>query len=199
MGGNSSKMKNYHGGKARKEEKESCEPRTKKRKFYNSLTPQQKQKYFFEGRCFQCGDRGHNFYECPRAASWSRITPRLIKKMLPRRSQPSTWLRQRHRLRIKATYFAKGMDQVKDCLALFLFDGGATHNFMTQELAAKMGVIAEDQGTALEEGRRFQESRREGKTLNWERTCAYTRLPGPLILHGGCHPRSWFHTGHTLA
>lgn len=69
MGGNSSKMKNYHGGKARKEEKESCEPRTKKRKFYNSLTPQQKQKYFFEGRCFQCGDRGHNFYECPRAAS----------------------------------------------------------------------------------------------------------------------------------
>lgn len=77
-------------------------------------------------------------------------------------------------MRIKATYFAKGMDQVKDCLALFLFDGGATHNFMTQELAAKMGVIAEDQGTALEAAGGFKNQ--EEKELFFELFLVYMNI-----------------------
>ena len=125
---------------ARKDPKGSTNGKRKEKEPYkgsNRLSPEELEKYKKDNRCFKCGETGHAYRNCPKKQQ-KKETPQATQVQFPTgASDPATKL-----------CFAWG--KVRDQNSLILFDPGSTHNFISVELAQKLGIQTEELGPALD-------------------------------------------------
>ena len=112
----------------------------KEKKFYQGkgkLSPEEMERYKTENRCYKCGEQGHISRACPQRQQ--RKEAPQAKKIL----YPSKEAKGASRL-----CFAWG--KIRDVNSLILFDPGSSENFISTELAQKLGIQTEEMGMAIE-------------------------------------------------
>ncbi|MCO5569085.1 hypothetical protein L7F22_022792 [Adiantum nelumboides] len=101
------------------------------------LTPKELERYCKENKCFKCGDQGHSYRSCPQ-----RNTPNEQPKA-PMVEAP------KEEVHCKGSPLSYAWGKVRVHDAFILFDPGSTHNFISLELAAKLGVQEFEMGETM--------------------------------------------------
>ena len=104
------------------------------------LSTEDIKRYKKENWCYKCGDPGHISRACPK-----RKVPPQAKKI----HRPFKEAEEASRL-----CFAWG--KVRDIHSLILFDPGLTHNFISIELAQKLGIQTKEMGVAIKASGAFK-------------------------------------------
>ncbi|MCO5598126.1 hypothetical protein L7F22_052218 [Adiantum nelumboides] len=110
----------------------------------NKLTPEELERYRKENKCFKCGEQGHNSYRsCPQRN--------------PRNKQPRASMVEapKEEIHCKGSPLSYAWEKVREHDAFILFDPGSTHNFISLELATKLGVQDFEMGDAMKVDRAF--------------------------------------------
>lgn len=90
-----------------------------------------------ENKCFRCKQEGHMSKECP-------------SKKTKQESPMVTHVQTHQEMAGQATQLCFAWGKVRDQNSLILFDPGSTHNFISVELAQKLGIKTEEMGPVLE-------------------------------------------------
>ncbi|MCO5586416.1 hypothetical protein L7F22_040356 [Adiantum nelumboides] len=125
----------------------------------NKLTPEELERYRKENKCFKCGEQGHSYRSCPQRN--------------PRNEQPRASMVEapKEEVHCKGSPLSYG-GKVREHDAFILFDPGSTHNFISLELATKLGVQDFEMGDAM---------KADGAFINQE--VSVTPLIGKVRLH----------------
>ena len=120
--------------------KDQCSNVSKKKegkeyKGQNKLSPMDLEKYQKENQCFQCGEQGHSYCNCQKK---TQGTP-----------QASHILSNHDDEVLSSSQLLYTWGRVWDQSAVILLDLGSTHNFMSVELAQKLGINIEEMGPPL--------------------------------------------------
>ncbi|MCO5588013.1 hypothetical protein L7F22_041967 [Adiantum nelumboides] len=102
----------------------------------NRLTPEELERYRKENKCFKCGEQGHSYRSCPQRN--------------PRNEQPRASMVEapKEEVHCKGSPLSYAWGKVREHDAFILFDPGSTHNFISLELATKLGVQDFEMGDA---------------------------------------------------
>ncbi|MCO5559164.1 hypothetical protein L7F22_012757 [Adiantum nelumboides] len=103
----------------------------------NRLTPEELERYRKDNRCFKCGEQGHAYQACPQ---------RNARNEQPRASIIETPKEDAH---CKGSPLSYAWGKVREHDAFILFDPGSTHNFISHELATKLGIQDFEMGDAM--------------------------------------------------
>ncbi|MCO5552042.1 hypothetical protein L7F22_005552 [Adiantum nelumboides] len=103
----------------------------------NRLTPEELERYRKDNRCFKCGEQGHAYRACPQ---------RNARNEPPRASIIEAPKEDGH---CKGSPLSYAWGKVREHDAFILFDPGSTHNFISHELAAKLGIQEFEMGDAM--------------------------------------------------
>ena len=103
----------------------------------NRLTPEEMESYRKENKCFKCGQKGHSYRTCPKRTAKKDNLQASMVHTKPMCNQDASRL-----------CYAWG--KVRDQDSLILFDPGSTHNFISKELAAKLGIHEHEMGYAMD-------------------------------------------------
>ena len=109
----------------------------KEYKGQNKLSPMELEKYRKENCCFWCGEQGHSYRNCPKKTQGTPQVLNILSTHNDESMQSSSQL-----------LYTRG--RVRDQSAFMLLDRGSTHNFISVELAQKLGINAEDMGPPLQ-------------------------------------------------
>ncbi|MCO5611979.1 hypothetical protein L7F22_066239 [Adiantum nelumboides] len=126
----------------------------------NKLTPEELKRYRKENKCFKCGEQGHSYRSCPQ---------RNLRNEQPRASMVEAPKEEVH---CKGSPLSYAWGKVREHDAFILFYPGSTHNFISLELATKLGVQDFEMGDAM---------KADGAFINQE--VSITPLIGKLRLH----------------
>ncbi|MCO5571421.1 hypothetical protein L7F22_025161 [Adiantum nelumboides] len=126
----------------------------------NKLTPEELERYRKENKCFKCGEQGHSYRSCPQRN--------------PRNEQPRASMVKapKEDIHCKGSPLSYAWEKVREHDTFILFDPGSTHNFISLELATKLGVQGFEMGDAM---------KADGAFINQE--VSVTSLIGKLRLH----------------
>ncbi|MCO5601661.1 hypothetical protein L7F22_055784 [Adiantum nelumboides] len=126
----------------------------------NKLTPEELECYRKENTCFKCGEQGHSYRSCPQRN--------------PRNEQPRASMIEapKEEVHCKGSPLSYAWGKVREHDAFILFDPGSTHNFISLELATKLGVQDFEMGDAM---------KADGAFINQK--VSVTPLIGMLRLH----------------
>jgi len=130
------------------------------------LSPEEFERYKKEGRCFSCGSKDHLGHDCPRKKGFNQNSqpkpnaPAQNNENNARAVSRSNLIHQRYQpLRLeeiarpsvnlieeimpgeKDNHLLKAAGLVGDHQAIFLFDDGSTHNFLSDQLASSLGIL----------------------------------------------------------
>ncbi|MCO5563448.1 hypothetical protein L7F22_017090 [Adiantum nelumboides] len=94
----------------------------------NRFTPEELERYCKDNRCFKCEEQGHVYRACPQ---------RNARNEQPRASIIEAPKEDVH---CKSSPLSYAWKKVREHDAFILFDPGSTHNFISHELAAKLGI-----------------------------------------------------------
>ncbi|MCO5586288.1 hypothetical protein L7F22_040227 [Adiantum nelumboides] len=89
----------------------------------NKLTSEELERYRKENKCFKCGEQGHSYRSCPQRNTRNE-QPRAPKEDVHCKGSPLSY----------------AWGKVREHDAFILLDSCSTHNFISLELAAKIGV-----------------------------------------------------------
>ncbi|MCO5581830.1 hypothetical protein L7F22_035719 [Adiantum nelumboides] len=103
----------------------------------NKLTPEELEHYCKENKCFKCGEQGHSYRSCPQRNT-SNEQPRASMVEAPKEE-----------VHCKGSLLSYAWGKVREHDAFILFDPNSTHNFISLELAAKLGVQDFEMGDAI--------------------------------------------------
>ncbi|MCO5580854.1 hypothetical protein L7F22_034727 [Adiantum nelumboides] len=103
----------------------------------NRLTPKELECYRKDNRCFKCGQLGHAYRACPQ---------RNARNEQPRASIIEAPKEDVH---CKGSPLSYGWGKVREHDAFILSDPGSTHNFISHELAANLGIQEFEMGDAM--------------------------------------------------
>ncbi|MCO5554217.1 hypothetical protein L7F22_007745 [Adiantum nelumboides] len=103
----------------------------------NRLTSEELERYRKDNRCFKCGEQGHAYRACPQ---------RNARNEQPRASIIEAPKEDVH---CKGSPLSYTWGKVREHDAFILFDPGSTHNFISHELAAKLGIQEFEMGDAM--------------------------------------------------
>ncbi|MCO5551366.1 hypothetical protein L7F22_004868 [Adiantum nelumboides] len=103
----------------------------------NRLTPEELERYRKDNRCFKCGEQGHAYRTCPQ---------RNARNEQPRASIIEAPKEDVH---CKGSPLSYAWGKVREHDAFILFDPGSTHNFISHELAIKLGIQDFEMGDAM--------------------------------------------------
>ncbi|MCO5602560.1 hypothetical protein L7F22_056694 [Adiantum nelumboides] len=103
----------------------------------NKLSPEELERYRKENKCFKCGEQGHSYRSCPQ---------RNTRNEQPRASMVEAPKEDVH---CKGSPLSYAGGEVREHDAFILFEPGSTHNFISLELAAKLGVQDFEMGDAM--------------------------------------------------
>ncbi|MCO5556676.1 hypothetical protein L7F22_010227 [Adiantum nelumboides] len=103
----------------------------------NRLTPKELECYHKDNRCFKCGEQGHSYQTCPQ---------RNARNEQPRASIIEAPKEDVH---CKGSPLSYPWGRVREHYAFILFDPGSTHNFISLELATKLGIQEFEMGDAM--------------------------------------------------
>ena len=107
------------------------------------LTPQQKESYKKDGKCFKCGNKTHTFYECS-LNNKEKTKPKVNEINVETQNiETNCALNNQHDL-----FRVSGLLQNE--LALFLFDDASTHNIIDRKLAHKLKLITSNESLKVE-------------------------------------------------
>ena len=104
----------------------------------NKLSPEELDQYRKANKCFRCGVQGHTYRECPKKLNGNKEAPEASSIEANVIHDPI------------ASQLCYAWGRVRDQDALILFDPGATHNFISIELAQRLGISTEELGPALD-------------------------------------------------
>ncbi|MCO5570541.1 hypothetical protein L7F22_024264 [Adiantum nelumboides] len=101
------------------------------------LTPEELERYRKDNRCFKCGEQGHAYRACPQSNA--------------RNEQPRASIIEapKEDVHCKGSLLSYAWEKVREHDAFILFDPGSTHNFISHELAAKLGIQEFEMGDAM--------------------------------------------------
>ena len=103
----------------------------------NKLSQEELERYRKENRCFKCSKQGHNYRNCPQR--------RTKNDTLQATNILSTTIEN-----AKALQLCYVWGKIRDQSAFILLDPGSTHNFISVELAQRLGIQTEEMGPSLE-------------------------------------------------
>ncbi|MCO5598319.1 hypothetical protein L7F22_052412 [Adiantum nelumboides] len=103
----------------------------------NKLTPKELERYYKENKCFKCGEQGHSYRSCPQ---------RNTRNEQPRASMVEAPKEEVH---CKGSPLSYAWGKVTEHDAFILFNSGSTHNFISLELATKLGLQDFEMGDAM--------------------------------------------------
>ncbi|MCO5547849.1 hypothetical protein L7F22_001301 [Adiantum nelumboides] len=126
----------------------------------NKLTPKDLERYRKENKCFKCGEQGHSYRSCPQRNPCNE-QPRASMIEAPKEE-----------VHCKGSPLSYAWGKVREHEAFILFEFGSTHNFISLELATKLGVQDFEMGDAM---------KTNGAFINQE--VSVTPLIGKLRLH----------------
>ncbi|MCO5593953.1 hypothetical protein L7F22_047972 [Adiantum nelumboides] len=126
----------------------------------NKLTPKELECYRKENKCFKCGEQGHSYRSCPQRNPCNE-QPRASMVEAPKEE-----------VHCKGSPLSYAWGKVREHDAFILFDPGSTHNFISLELATKLGVQHFEMRDAM---------KADGAFINQE--VSVTPLIGKLRLH----------------
>ncbi|RYA46877.1 reverse transcriptase domain-containing protein [Enterobacter cloacae complex sp. GF14B] len=106
----------------------------------NKLSPEELERYRKDNRCFKCGEQGHAYRACPQKNN--RQDP-------PRATLVEIQEEETHQTHHKGSPLCHAWGKVREHDAFILFDPGSTHNFISIELATKLGIQAYEMGDVL--------------------------------------------------
>ncbi|MCO5607410.1 hypothetical protein L7F22_061606 [Adiantum nelumboides] len=109
----------------------------------NKLTPEELEHYRKENKCFKCGEKGHSYCSFPQ---------RNTRNEQPRASMVEA---RKEDVHCKGSPLSYAWGKVREHDAFILFDLGSSHNFISLELAAKVGVQYFEMGDAMKADRVF--------------------------------------------
>ncbi|MCO5597790.1 hypothetical protein L7F22_051872 [Adiantum nelumboides] len=126
----------------------------------NKLTPEELERYRKENKCFKSEEQGHSYCSCPQRN--------------PRNEQPRASMVEapKEEVHCKGSPLSYARGKVREHDAFILFDPGSTHNFISLELATKLGVQDFEMGDAM---------KADGAFINQE--VSVTPLIGKIRLH----------------
>ncbi|MCO5607320.1 hypothetical protein L7F22_061515 [Adiantum nelumboides] len=103
----------------------------------NRLTPEELECYCKDNQCYKCGQQGHSYRTCPQRNA--------------RNEQPRASIIEAPKddIHCKGSPLSYSWGKVKEHDAFILFDPGSTHNFISLELAAKLGIQEFEMGDAI--------------------------------------------------
>ncbi|MCO5607614.1 hypothetical protein L7F22_061811 [Adiantum nelumboides] len=109
----------------------------------NRLTPKELERYHKDNRCFKCGEQGHAYRACPQRNA--------------RNGQPRASIIEapKEDVHCKGSPLSYAWGKVREDDAFILFDPGSTHNFISHELAAELGIHEFEMGDAMKEDGAF--------------------------------------------
>ncbi|MCO5609381.1 hypothetical protein L7F22_063607 [Adiantum nelumboides] len=103
----------------------------------NRLPPEELERYHKDNRCFKCGEQGHAYRACPqRNARNEQLRASIIEA-------------PKEDVHCKGSPLSYAWGKVREHDAFILFDPGSTHNFISHELAAKLGIQEFEMGDAM--------------------------------------------------
>ncbi|MCO5562742.1 hypothetical protein L7F22_016374 [Adiantum nelumboides] len=103
----------------------------------NRLTSEELERYRKDNRCFKCGEQGHAYRACPQ---------RNARNEQPRASIIEAPKEDVH---CKGSPLSYAWGKVREHDAFILFNPGSTHNFISHELATKLGIQDFEMGDAM--------------------------------------------------
>ncbi|MCO5614441.1 hypothetical protein L7F22_068723 [Adiantum nelumboides] len=103
----------------------------------NKLTLEELERYHKENKCFKCGEQGHSYRSCPQRNTCNE-QPRASMVEVPKEE-----------VHCKGSPLSYAWGKVREHDAFILFDPGSTHNFISLELATKLGVQYFEMGDAM--------------------------------------------------
>ncbi|MCO5603050.1 hypothetical protein L7F22_057193 [Adiantum nelumboides] len=125
----------------------------KKEKQSERKTEEQKKALMAEGKCFKCEQPGHIAKNCPQNKRPADSEDKEDKK--GKKPKPTAGLvpdMVGDRPTSDASELCRTWGKVRDHTALIFFDPGAKANFISPELADKLGIKAEEMGYSAEAG-----------------------------------------------
>ncbi|MCO5577157.1 hypothetical protein L7F22_030981 [Adiantum nelumboides] len=90
-----------------------------------------------ETKCFKCGEQGHSYRSCPQRNACNE-QPKASMVEAPKED-----------VYCKGSPLSYAWEKVREHDALILFDLGSTHNFISIELATKLGIQEFEMGDAM--------------------------------------------------
>ncbi|MCO5611057.1 hypothetical protein L7F22_065307 [Adiantum nelumboides] len=103
----------------------------------NRFTPEELEPYRKDNRCFKCGEQRHAYRACPQRNARNE-QPRASIIEVPKED-----------VHCKGSPLSYAWGKVREHDAFILFDPGSTHNFISHELAAKLGIQEFEMGDAM--------------------------------------------------
>ncbi|MCO5611413.1 hypothetical protein L7F22_065666 [Adiantum nelumboides] len=103
----------------------------------NRLTPEELERYRKDNRCFKCEKQGHSYRACPQRNAHNE-QPRALIIEAPKED-----------VHCKGSPLSYAWGKVREHDAFIHFDLGSTHNFISLELAAKLGIQEFEMGDAM--------------------------------------------------
>ncbi|MCO5573768.1 hypothetical protein L7F22_027542 [Adiantum nelumboides] len=103
----------------------------------NRFTLEELERYRKDNQCFKCGDQGHAYRACPQRNAHNE-QPRASIIEAPKED-----------VHCKGSPLSYAWGKVREHDAFILFDPGSTHNFISHELAAKLGIKEFEMGDAM--------------------------------------------------
>ncbi|MCO5571091.1 hypothetical protein L7F22_024823 [Adiantum nelumboides] len=103
----------------------------------NRLILEELERYRKDNGCFKCGEQGHSYRTCPQRNA--------------RDEQPRASIIEAPKVDVhcKGSPLSYAWGKVREHDAFILFDPGSTHNFISHELAAKLGIQEFEMGDPM--------------------------------------------------
>jgi len=110
----------------------------------SKLSPEELENYRKDNKCFKCGEKGHVSRNCPKKGE--RNDP-------PRATMVEALKEEGH---CKGAPLPYAWGKVREHDALILFDPGSTHNFISIDLATKLGIKDFEMGEEIKADEAFK-------------------------------------------